>query len=125
MYWPHRALLSSHRIVIHLVILELFIAFKWLESETNLNADEFMFFLSPLAIEWVSVYACLLRYVCNEVKKIKPESRTCYTFSGSVCVVHFGQFASRVYLSPWSKSIKNISVFSPRCNISVLIGVVS
>lgn len=56
-------------IIINLVILELFIAFKWLESETNLNADEFMFFLSPLAIEWVSVYECLLRCVCNEVKK--------------------------------------------------------
>lgn len=108
MYWPHRALLSSHRIVINLVILELFIAFKWLESETNLNADEFMFFLSPLAIEWVSVYACSLRSVCNEVKKSNQNPDT---FSGSVCVVHFGQFASMVYLSPWSKSIKNISLF--------------
>lgn len=89
MYWPHRALLSSHGIVINLVILELFIAFKWLERETNLNADEFMFFLSPLAIEWVSVYACLLRYVCNEVKKSNqnPEHVTLSVGLSVLCIL--------------------------------------
>lgn len=89
MYWPHRALLSSHGIVINLVILELFIAFKWLESETNFNADEFMFFLSPLAIEWVSVCACLLRYVCNEVKKSNqnPEPVTLSVGLSVLCIL--------------------------------------
>lgn len=115
MYWPHRALLSSHRIVINLVILELFITFKWLESETNLNAEEFMFFLSPLAIEWASVYACLLRYMCNEAKNSnqnEPVTLSVGLAVSCILVSLLAWFVCPLGAEGLCKSIKNISLFS-------------
>lgn len=61
--WGFFPLISSLD-CINLVLLELFIAFKWQESETNLNAEEFIF-VSPLATEWVLVYAFLLRHTLS------------------------------------------------------------